>query len=456
MDIIEIYKVILANAGMIADDEGFVSANLSEDLREPIMIGDRRLVLPTRNQLATTNIGSRVIFHPLHESLIRGESDVMTRTRELANARLNIAFSYFMLALLQLATSPTEHVHLKPDQTLFMDCLQEIEEGITETFDKILKAMGVSQDGKCFMRIFVKRGGKIEGRSCQRLAVVSFPLYEELIKRPASGQPNMVYGVRVKKAERETLISLLEYMVPHIGVPDFYNRGSYSTEAPTLDCVMQAIRATGALINEMAELFDRFIPESNKWLFPMDWVETFKDLSKIRAKINLIPSQPGNEGKMPVSDRHQIDVSTVPVVKMEPLPWEEERVEVASEVVEAEAPRTTIFGTPVAPASAPRPTLVTPQVRVQNLPVQHQQYQHTHTPGVVTQSTNKFLPNYVPPVGGHNPYNTGYGGNPYSPQMQVRPPHVPIWAQGPMPGYANGYGRGNGGNNNGGGGFGSI
>lgn len=457
MDLIEIYKVILANAGMTADDEGFVSMT---DQNEPVLLAGKRLVLPTRAQLAQPNLGNRVMFHPLHESLIRGESDVMTRTRELINARLNISFSYIGLCLLTLATSPAQHVNLTPDQTLFMDNLKDIDADIVEAYGKILEAMSVSQDGKSFMRIFIKRGGEYKGRKVQRLAVVSFPFYEELLKRPASGQPNMIYGVRVKKAHRECLIKLVEYMVPNINVPDHYNSGSDSTVAPTLDAVMQATRKLGGLVNEMCDLFgESVIPDMASMKYPMDWVEVFDNLPAYQAKINLIPSQPGNEGKLPGAERPKIEVPGTElvvqpktVVSNEPPPWEEAAAApVAPAEPQVDRSNDTIFGPrPVKPQQTvvTRPVLGTPQRTVQPMTVQPMQngYQPVHpqqqfAPGVVTQSINKFLPNYVEPA-----VRPGYGQHPFAGQQYqqpVRAPHVPIWGRSPAPGYASGYGNGN-------------
>lgn len=463
MDLNEIYRLILANAGMVADEEGFVSM---ADQNEPVLLAGKRLVLPLRNQLAQPNLGNRVVFHPLHESLIRGETDVMTRTRELINARLNISFSYIALCLLTLATSPAQHVNLTPDQTLFMDNLKEIDEDIVDAYTKILEAMSLSQDGKCFMRFFIKRGGEINGRTVQRLAVVSFPFYEELVKRPATGQPNLIYGVRVKKAHRECLIKLVEYMVPNINIAGHYNRGSDSTVAPTLDAVMQATRSLGGLVNEMTELFgESVIPDRNSMQYPMDWVPTFQNLSAIQAKINLIPAQPGNEGKLPGSNRPQIEVPDS-IVKPAPnqAPWEGENTlttnQTSSNVKPVEAPATddrnndTIFGPrPTAPARpqpvVQRPAYGTPANVVQNLPANVQQnpaMARVGMPaGVVGQSTNKFLPNYVEPA---QQANYGYGAHPFAGpqiQQQARPPHVPTWARGTAPGYTNGYGGNNGG-----------
>lgn len=475
MELNDIYKVILANAGMVADDEGFISM---VDQNEPVLLSGKRLVLPVRNQLAQPNLGNRVVFHPLHESLIRGETDIMTRTREMINARLNISFSYITLCLLTLATSPAQHVNLTPDQTLFMDNLKDIDEDIVEAYSKILEAMSVSQDGKCFMRFFIKRGGEIGGRTVQRLAVVSFPFYEELLKRPATGQPNMIYGVRVKKAHRECLIKLVEYMVPNIAIAGHYNRGSDSTVAPTLDAVMQATRSLGGLVNEMTELFgETVIPDRDSMQYPMDWVSTFENLSAIQAKINLVPAQPGNEGKLPGSDRPKIEVpGSIVKPALNQAPWDGENTLSTSQapatVKQVEAPAVaedrsndTIFGPrPTAPARpqpvVQRPAYGMPANVVHNAPLTVQQPIQQNagmarvgaTPGVIGQSLNKFLPNYVEPV---QQMGYGYGAHPFAGQQlqpQQRPPHVPIWGRSGGPGYSNGYGN----NGNNGGGFAGI
>lgn len=464
MDIIELYKVLLANAGMKADDEGFISANLTDTMKDPILIDDKRMVLPTANQLATPNMGNRVMFHPLHESLIRGESEVMAETRRMAGARLNIAFTYIGLCLLQLATSPAEHANLTPDQTIFLDNLKDIDEGIMDVYAKLMQNMAVGEDGHSFLRIFIKRGGKIGGKAVQRLAVVTFPFYEELINRPEPGKNNMIWGVRVKKAEREALIKLVEYMVPFIAIPEHYNRGSDSTVAPTVDAFMQAIGGLGTQINDMLDLFgEGIIQDSETMRYPMDWVETFRDLRKIQAKINMIPAQPGNEGSLPNTGRKQIEIPEVSVTVKEPLPWEgpnefttnQTNLGLKHQEPPAPAPEPA-KGLFIRPADVPTAVAPAPAPVVINRPVQAiapvSQYRPAaapmHQPMMQPQTVvNPYLPQQMQFAAAQVMYgpNAGFGNPGY--QQQPRQ-HRPSWDRSGLPGYSSGYGQGGGGFSN--------
>lgn len=470
MDIINLYKTILTNIGMVADDEGFISSALGPT-KDPVLINEQRLVLPTRNQLETPNLGNRVIFHPLHESLLRGESKVIARAREYANSRVSINLTYISLCLLTLATSPADHARLSPDQTIFLDKIKDIDENILEPYQKLIEVMSVGDPARQFVHMFIKNGGQLGNRTFNRLCVVSFPLYEELIKRPAPGQPNIVFGVRLKKAEREAMINLIEYMVPNIATPHAYSRGSDSTVAPTLDALMQSVGAFGSLITDLVELFgDNVIPQAESMKYPTDWMEVFKDLRAIQKDINMIPAQPGNEGTLPPTTRTVIDVpegqititpKAAPAPAKEPPPWEDPAPTPAPAPA---ADNGSIFIRPagtVAPAPVQQPKQVVIN-RPAPAPVAVQPYQQPGyqqpmqvgapmgmNPGTPYQSHNPYLPNYVPPnqtVGAipGAPFMTtqqmgGYGYQ--QPQRQ----HVPSWDRPAVPGYSMGYGGNNGG-----------
>ena len=301
MDLIELYKSILAEAGMSSDDDGFVSMQLAKLDKKPVIVKGKRLVLPTHAQLKTGDFQNRVVFHPLAESILRGESDVLTAYREHLNKRLNFILGYTAISLLTLATSPAQHSLLSPDQTIFLSQVKDADEGTLERLIKITEAMMVGDESKSIAHIYVRRNVQLSKRKHLRVGVVSFPLYEELKKTPAPKVPNEVFGVKLRKIDRECLKGLLEYILPSIGTPEEYYSPSDSEVAPTLDALMRTVIKLGDPINGVLGMFGKFIDGAEDLTFTGDWEAAFNDLPALIPKIRMIPPQAGNEGRAAVA-----------------------------------------------------------------------------------------------------------------------------------------------------------
>lgn len=316
MDILKLYKQILDVAGMTADDEGRISVQLVKSSKVPVLVGSKRLVLPTPEHLRNPDPDHRVVFHPLTESVLRGESEVMRAYREAVSKRLNFIFPYIALHLLQLATSPAQHQNLTPDQTVFMDHLKNVDEGTVDRMKDIVREMVLGDASRSFVHFFLRRNGEVAGEKFLRVGVVSFPFYEELKKIPKPKEPNEIYGVKLRKVDREALISLVEYMVPNITVPEAYNRGTNSSVAPSLVALMQTVVAIGDPINGMLEIFGELIGDQEVLFINGEWEEAFKDLPGLQRAVLLIPSQPGNEGSVNTAQANAVPQVAVPGVQV--------------------------------------------------------------------------------------------------------------------------------------------
>ena len=297
MKLLDLYRAILKIGGMIADDDGFISGSLAGSSK-PVTIKGKRLVLPTEMQLKTFDKNSKVVFHPLNESVVRGASEVLEKYRILALARLNSISTVLMHRILTLAASTEDHKKLAPDQLEVLRGLKNVNEKTVSDFEKILENMPVNEPNKGVISLFLKRGAVINGQKHSRGCIVSFPLYEELQKG------RTVYGVTVRGKDREALIALLKnFFGEEIGVENSYSRGSDSEIAPFMDALMRAIKSLVLAINEVAELggelFD--IERGKDGLgieFDTSWIQTFEDISVIEKEIRSIPMQAGNEGSL--------------------------------------------------------------------------------------------------------------------------------------------------------------
>ena len=311
MKLLELYENLLKAAFLATTEDGYVSRKFG-DQTDPAIIKGKRLVLPTQEHLANPNKKDIILFHPLSENILKGESVVLEEFRTSLNIRLNFTIGLIAFQLLQIATSTKEHAKLTPDQSEFLSDLKNADEKTLDTFGKLLKAMNVSQNQNVFVSIFLKRSGSVGGKKYQRAGIVAFPFYEELMKSTTE-----LYGVKLRVKDRETFIKLMEYIFPNIGVPESHNRGSDSDVAPFLDALMKAVMTVSAPLNDQITLFSNFLDSPEEMMVNDEWVEVFDNLGVMLPQIRSIPMQAGSEPVMPKNESELH--TTVPVIQTTPV-----------------------------------------------------------------------------------------------------------------------------------------
>lgn len=255
------------------------------------------------------------MFHPLDESLLRGESEVLERYRTAINHRLNVSFGAIFLQLLRIGTSPAMHESLNPDQSEFLNRVKKADEKTVNALKKILEDVTAAELSKLFVHIYMKKPGEHKGKVYHRLGVVSFPFYQDL---KALGKDEQFHGQTLRVKDREAMIGLLEYMFPNIDTIGEYNAGTDNKVAPWLDALMQSVINIGGPINGLVELFkDHF---SEGVAIPDDWVESFKNLDQYKSEIWMIPSQAGNEGAPLENSREAKMAKTAAAAAPSPAP----------------------------------------------------------------------------------------------------------------------------------------
>jgi hypothetical protein len=311
MKLIPLYESLLAAANMISTADGFISRKVGGK-STPATIKGKRLVLPIHEHLSNPKPAEQIIFHPLSENILRGESVVVEDYRNALNVKLNYTIGVLAYQLLTIATSTAEHSKLNPDQLEFLSAVKNADERTLEAFQKLLKAMSVDQTTNAFVSIYLKRGGIVDGKKYSRAGIVSFPFFEELV------DSDTVYGVKLRIKDKETLINLMMYIFPSIDEKDHYNRGSDSDVAPFLDSLMKAVMAVASAINDQVNLFADVLEDPEEMMINDDWVETFDNLGVMLPEIRMIPMQAGNEGPAKATEVVRADVR--PATTASPLP----------------------------------------------------------------------------------------------------------------------------------------
>jgi hypothetical protein len=290
MKILELYKHLLATGSLSADEEGMVSATM-QGMTVPFSVDGKRLVLPTRANMAKEDRSGIVLFHPLSENIWRNESAVLEKFRMALNTKLNWVLGGLASELLHIVTSQPMHAKLSPDQAELLSRVTGADEKTFKAFNDIKTAMGVGNKDKCIVHMFLKKNGKVDGRTYTRAVIVNFPLYDELEK-----EGKQVFGVTVRPKDKLALKQLLQFVVHSIDVPHKFDRGSESDIAPFLDALMKGLLGLAANVNTLVEEYEEFVDSPDNYRYNDEWVEVFDNLAQMLPEIRMIPMQAGNEG----------------------------------------------------------------------------------------------------------------------------------------------------------------
>lgn len=289
MKLLDLYKSILKTAALTVDKDNMVSVAM-RGTTMPFTVKGKRMVLPAREHLSNPDKESIVLFHPLSENILGNESQVMEKFRSAINMRLNYVLGTLIENLLVLGTSSGEHCKLTPDQSDLLLVTREADEKTLTNWRAILKNMGMGDKDKCIVHMFLKRGGKVNGRTYNRAVIVNFPLYEELKAN------KHVYGVTLRNRDHDTYLKLLEFILPGIDIPHHFDRGSESDIGPFLDALMRGVMAVASRINNVVDAYKDFLENPEEFRYDEEWVEAFDNLNQFLGEIRAIPMQAGNTG----------------------------------------------------------------------------------------------------------------------------------------------------------------
>ena len=327
MKLITLYKAILDLGGMSADRDGFVSGKLIGSTQEPapVTIKGKRLVLPTQKQLSTPDWSDRIVFHPLYENVLRGESQVIEKLRNLIMMRINVTIGVLGAALLELAGNTAEHSKLNPDQSMFLAKVRMLDAKSLDNWKDLLKALEPAEGKQNFVYMFLKRSGSVAGKKHARVGVVTFPVMKALVN------DEKVFGYKPRNKDREVFKNLMEYLFNDILNDGAYNAGSDSSIAPYTDAMMRTFLRIMAPLNDVIDLFADILPELTDLRFNSDWVDELDKLESYHVDIRSIPMQAGNEGtslvkgvaptqEVPQEPMHQTQAVVQPTPTSAPAP----------------------------------------------------------------------------------------------------------------------------------------
>lgn len=341
MNMLEVYQHVLNTCGYLVDEEGRVRKEVN-DKTFPVSIdieGESRIVvLPTRANLTSPDILRFVVFHPMQENLMRGESKLLSFIRKELNRRYGTSLAYLMNELVKISSGSVNHTELTPAQRDIISRFGKTDQKFQDSFFKIIIALGKSRSkNNTVATLSLRKGFTIDGTSFSRVAIWSFPLADEVYKvidevsKKKDYQPK-IFGVPVRKGDLPILKNICEVFFPNSQEVDkhgFYG-ASDATDAPFFEAFVRSLLSLPKHTNHIAEVFfkgknavvSKEVAQAELAATTLDisWIKDGFTVSDYRKEYLMVPPQDGNEGVAAVEKEKQINVN--PQATQAKINWE--------------------------------------------------------------------------------------------------------------------------------------
>ena len=292
--LLDFYKGILSFSSMRVNNLGYVECVLA-DQSAMCMIGGKSLIFPTEERLQRFDFEKELIFHPMTESIVRGESEIQEKLRDSFTSKVNISIYFLFLKLLEIAKDPARHITLDPDQSELLAIVKNVDQKCYDNFTSLgLEVLKGRMVDYRFVDMRLKRSGRYKDKQVDKLGVVFFPFYEKL-------QLKDVTKLRVR--DIEVIKSLYNYVF-NMKEEDAYNRPCHGTGTPPyLTSYLYAGAALVTPINDMYERFrNTFTGEEaelmSSYTFDLDWFDTLTNIESLLPIVSRISGGQANMGKI--------------------------------------------------------------------------------------------------------------------------------------------------------------
>lgn len=291
MKLLQLYEALLQTAGFTVSEDGAVSTVLTGK-EEPTLISGKRLVIPTRQQQMVGDFSNRVMFHPMAENIMKGETTAMSRFRTALNMRINLTVAALLGQLAHIASSTELQAKLDHSQTHYITGVDKSDDKTELNIVKLISNMDIADASTNFVRLSIKRSAVLNGNKHIRGCIVDFPLLNELKAALELGKYT-VQHTKLRKQDVVNAIALLEAILPRANETDedAYSVGVNTTTAPTVEALMLSVYKLVKDLNKVVSLFfEKGTDEYNAFHFRTDWYKHIKNASDYAVEIRTIPS----------------------------------------------------------------------------------------------------------------------------------------------------------------------
>ena len=352
------YKDILSSAWIEVKDDFYLYSKINKDKK--IKEGDKYLVFPTNEVLEKIKLNSDEIkkwevFNPLKEDKLRPESKSIKRLRSnfnvIYNLKLMLLFNHILNVLGDDKLSKEKFIiNLVSNLKITVKNYKNLVDEKTLHHFHLLneELMKKSNYTKGIIHFYIKRGGKLNNKRYDRIAVVSFPLYNFLKELKDSDRVFNKEKLRVK--DIELFMSVLEYMFPDCKDGDI-QFGLIDEPFPSLKLLISMVITYGERINELMDEFKYFElnnidKEDEEGYIKLDWIDDWNYLieneNMIKESLEITTNEQKEDNVIPPWEEQQnTNINPQPIYNNQP------QVQHSNTLNPAEIARQNVFNQPI-------------------------------------------------------------------------------------------------------------
>lgn len=286
------YRQLLPDIGFNINDNDELekyTRNKSGVSFKPVMNDGLPVVLGTQEKLDSEDDGN-IIYHPLTEDALKGESFTIKITKDQINAILRMRTINCLVGL-GMALTEGGNKKVSPKLTKLLNQNPDFNTKTMGYMANILSKAKASVVSRHVMGIYLhSKNCKYEGHDVKRLAKVNSALYDAL-----DAGDKTVWGVKdIPFKHQKAIKKLFETVLPGIN-DDNYTHGSNSKTAPYFDSLINAFLNVSyqldSIENVSKDVFDDEFNVKPKY----EWTDKLTQLAKLAMAIPPLRGNIGND-----------------------------------------------------------------------------------------------------------------------------------------------------------------
>ena len=302
----DLYLPILAGLHIYPDESG-VLHRIHRESNKICEVNKHKLCLPTDANLKSLSQQEYMFYHPMSENIARGDSVIYNYTKLAMTLRINYTIIGLASILLAIANDKTLDGKLKSHQLDLLAALPKVDKKTVDHFNNVVGKTDL--DSNVFFSVYNRRNGKVGGVTYNRVAVVHFPLLEQLKNPEKSDFWSNIKGIR--KADYANYLSLFNYLLPDWDVENNYSGVSDSMEAPSFHALIDSFVKVMKRLNEVMDKFRDIADVDDIYSSEIPAIETA--IGQLQKYANIIPPLEGNMGECAANDAQVNQLQQKPI-----------------------------------------------------------------------------------------------------------------------------------------------